>query len=131
MLQGRCLVCFGSALDAVRFCHAAQVALLFQRWPSDCAAVAGPTELTPDNRPLFAGPRIAMAVHTTPAHECAAAICHVERLGIRLSAPVITTEKHSKAPFCIGTHLVMHRVSIDTLGGITAILPPRRSHSDA
>ncbi|CAL8470951.1 g10493 [Coccomyxa elongata] len=67
--EGRCLVCFGAALDAVRFCHAAQVALLFQRWPSDCAAVAGPTELTPDNRPLFAGPRIAMAVHTTPAHE--------------------------------------------------------------
>ncbi len=71
--QGRCMVCFGAALDAVRFCHAAQVALLFQRWPSDCTAVVGPTQLTPDNRPLFAGPRVAMAVHTTPAHECATA----------------------------------------------------------
>ncbi|EIE20201.1 hypothetical protein COCSUDRAFT_67530 [Coccomyxa subellipsoidea C-169] len=67
--EGRCMVCFGAALDAVRFCHAAQVALLFQRWPSDCTAVVGPTQLTPDNRPLFAGPRVAMAVHTTPAHE--------------------------------------------------------------
>lgn len=69
--QGRCMVCFGGALDAVRFCHAAQVALLFQRWPSDSAAVAGPAQLTPDNRPLLAGPRVAMAVHTAPAHECA------------------------------------------------------------
>lgn len=68
-LQGRCVVCFGGALDAVRFCHAAQVALLFKHWPPDCSAVAGPREMTPDNRPLFAGPRIALAVHTTPAFE--------------------------------------------------------------
>jgi hypothetical protein len=64
----RCLVSFASALDAVRFCHAAQVALLFQRWPSDCTAVCGETVLAADGRLLFAGPRLAMAVHTTPVN---------------------------------------------------------------
>jgi hypothetical protein len=60
------MVSFGSALDAVRFCHAGQAALLFQRWPSDCSAVAGETVLAADGRLLHAGPRVAMAVHTTP-----------------------------------------------------------------
>lgn len=62
----RCLVSFPSALDAVRFCHGAQVALLFQRWPSDCGPICGETLLAADGRLLFAGPRLAMAVHTTP-----------------------------------------------------------------
>jgi len=64
--QGRCTVSFGSVVDAVRFSHAAQVAMLFQTWPADAAYVSGATELAPDGRLLFRGPRIAMGVHTTP-----------------------------------------------------------------
>ena len=48
-----------------------QVTLLFQRWPPDASHVSGPTEEAPDGRLLFAGPRVAMAVHNTRAHECA------------------------------------------------------------
>lgn len=58
-------------MDALRFAHAAQVALLFQRWPPDAALLAGATEAAADGRLLFAGPRVAMALHHTQALECA------------------------------------------------------------
>ena len=65
------MAAFSGALAAVRFCHAAQVALMFARWPPEAREVCGPTEAAPDGRLLFAGPRLAMAVHDTYAYQCA------------------------------------------------------------
>lgn len=64
-MQGRSLVAFGSALSAVRFCHVAQVALLFGKWPADTATVCGPEQHNVEGRLIFAGPRVAMALHTS------------------------------------------------------------------
>lgn len=69
--QGRSTLSFACAVHALRFAHAVQVALLFQRWPPDAAAISGPTEAAADGRLLFAGPRVAMALHNTHALECA------------------------------------------------------------
>ena len=117
--QAAFLLSFGSAVDAVRFCHSAQALLLYSQWPPDCADFCGktgarvlggwhirgrwgctswlgvvreglqlrlgrrrrmrpppalpcpparphpapPAELAPDGKPVFKGPRVAMAVH--------------------------------------------------------------------
>ena len=34
-MQGRYMLAFPSAMDAVRFCHGLQLSLLFARWPND------------------------------------------------------------------------------------------------
>ena len=41
--QGAYLLSFGSAVDAVRFCHSAQALLLYSQWPTDCADYCGKT----------------------------------------------------------------------------------------
>lgn len=67
-LQGNFAIAFATTLDALRFAHAAQVKLLFTDWPlgdKELSRQFGPTEFTPDSRPLFRGPRIAMAIHET------------------------------------------------------------------
>lgn len=61
--QGAYLLAFGLAVDAVRFCHSAQALLMYSQWPADCAEYCGKTELAPDGKPVFKGPRVAMAVH--------------------------------------------------------------------
>ena len=65
-MQGMCSVAFASPLSAVRFCHIAQVALLFARWPADSWALCGLEEYNVEGRLIFAGPRVAMALHTSP-----------------------------------------------------------------
>lgn len=61
--QGCYLLAFGSCVDAVRFCHAAQVLLAYTTWPPECAEWFGKTEGGSDGSPLFKGPRVAMAIH--------------------------------------------------------------------
>ena len=63
--QGAYLSAFSSTLDAVRFCHAAQTLLLLTPAPTSegAADFLGPTETVADGRPIFKGPRVAMAVH--------------------------------------------------------------------
>ena len=65
-LQGKCLVTFASPLNAVRFCHVTQVALMFAKWPADGQHICGPEKHNVEGRLLFAGPRVAMA----PAQLC-------------------------------------------------------------
>ncbi|KAK9786282.1 hypothetical protein WJX73_000303 [Symbiochloris irregularis] len=61
---GRFMVAFPSSLEALRFCHAAQLGLMYRRWPNERGIHNnGRTEFAPDGRLLFAGPRMAMAVH--------------------------------------------------------------------
>ncbi|KAL4419982.1 hypothetical protein ABPG75_007080 [Micractinium tetrahymenae] len=61
--QAAYLLSFGSAVDAVRFCHSAQALLMYSQWGADCADYCGKTELAPDGKPIFKGPRVAMAIH--------------------------------------------------------------------
>ncbi|KAH7623655.1 putative Adenylate cyclase [Nannochloris sp. 'desiccata'] len=62
--QGCYLVAFGSTVDAVRFCHTAQVLLMYCPWPAaECGDYCGEEERAPDGKVLFNGPRIAMAIH--------------------------------------------------------------------
>lgn len=70
-LQGKSTTAFASPLDAVRFCHVAQVALMFGRWPADGAAVCFSEEHNVEGRLIFAGPRVAMALHTSTDFMCA------------------------------------------------------------
>ena len=62
------MLAFGSTLGALRFAQAAQVALMFARWPPGVREIFGPTQAAPDGRLLYAGPRIAMALHSTDNH---------------------------------------------------------------
>lgn len=60
------LFAFQHPLDAIHFCHLTQLALLFTRWKNFNALypdLFGPEEYALDGRRLFAGPRVAMAVH--------------------------------------------------------------------
>ena len=69
---------FESPLNAVRFCHVAQVALMFNRWPHDSAVLCGPEEYNVEGRLIFAGPRVAMALHTS--HHFTYALHQMHRL---------------------------------------------------
>ena len=69
-LQGKCLVTFASPLNAVRFCHVTQVALMFAKWPADGQHICGPEEHNVEGRLLFAGPRVAMALHSSADYTC-------------------------------------------------------------
>ena len=64
-LQGTCLVAFASPLNAVRFCHVTQVALMHAKWPADAQHICGREEHNVEGRLIFAGPRIAMALHSS------------------------------------------------------------------
>jgi class 3 adenylate cyclase len=66
--SGRVLIAFCDSLDAVRFCHAAQVVLLHSSWSAEFADWMGKAENSPGspNKPLWRGPRVAMAVHESP-----------------------------------------------------------------
>ncbi len=60
------LFAFTDEADAVHFCHTAQLALLYSDWgchPGRSHDVFGPTVQVADGRVVFAGPRVAMAVH--------------------------------------------------------------------
>lgn len=70
-LQGKCLVTFASPLNAVRFCHVTQVALMFAKWPADGQHICGPEKHNVEGRLLFAGPRVAMALHSSADYTCA------------------------------------------------------------
>ena len=62
--QGCYLVAFSSTVDAVRFCHTAQVLMMYCPWPAaECGDYCGEEERAPDGKVLFNGPRIAMAIH--------------------------------------------------------------------
>lgn len=69
---------FESPLNAVRFCHVAQVALMFNRWPHDSAVLCGPEEYNVEGRLIFAGPRVAMALHTS--HDFTSALHRMHHL---------------------------------------------------
>ncbi len=53
---------FSTTLDALRFCITMQVVLLYEEWPQDALAVLGGTVVGLDNKVLFRGPRMAMAL---------------------------------------------------------------------
>jgi hypothetical protein len=72
-------VVFESPLNAVRFCHVAQVALMFNRWPHDSTVLCGPEEYNVEGRLIFAGPRVAMALHTSHDFTCGFRKMHVAR----------------------------------------------------
>lgn len=61
--QGQYFIVFESALNAVRFSHAAQALFLFSHWPVEFSEWYGSKKLGADGKPLFRGPRIAMAIH--------------------------------------------------------------------
>ena len=61
--QGTYMMAFAATRDAVRFCHAAQAAVLYRKWSSDGAAFFPQATMGTDGRPLLAGPALAMAVH--------------------------------------------------------------------
>jgi len=64
--RGCYLLAFADSVDGIRFCHAAQALLMYQEsWPGGDASSEwmGAMEKLPDGRPVFKGPRLAMAVH--------------------------------------------------------------------
>ena len=69
--QGAFVLAFRLTKDAVRFCHAAQAALLLRDWGVEAAAYWPKPVLGPDDRPILAGPPMAMAVHESAQYQCA------------------------------------------------------------
>lgn len=57
------MLAFATTQDAVRFCHSAQMKILYTQWPADAQECLRGIEFTPDGRLLFSGLRVAMAVH--------------------------------------------------------------------
>lgn len=59
------MIVFTKPFDAVRFTHVAQLCLVLTKWPPEMSKFC--TELVSSGTkvPLFNGPRIAMAIHTT------------------------------------------------------------------
>ena len=92
-LQGKCLVTFASPLNAVRFCHVTQVALMFAKWPADGQHICGPEEHNVEGRLLFAGPRVAMALHSSADYTCAL-------LGVPCLVRALL-QVHHPMPFCV------------------------------
>eukprot|EP00873_Tetraselmis_striata_P028955 jgi/Tetstr1/449219/TSEL_036425.t1 len=66
--RGYFLVAFSSTMDAVRFCHAFQLMLMFIHWPAEGESFCGAQVIGPDGRYVFNGPRLAMAVNEEPAY---------------------------------------------------------------
>lgn len=53
---------FADTSDALRFCIVTQVALLYEEWPQDSLSALGGTVVGLDNKLLFKGPRMALAL---------------------------------------------------------------------
>lgn len=69
--EGIVIFAFHSAINALRYCHIIQVSAVLQYWPSDHLAICLPSVpgSTPLPIPLFHGPRISAAVHSTKRFE--------------------------------------------------------------
>lgn len=62
--QGCYLLAFVTTVDAVRFCHTAQVLLMYSPWQQESKDWLGKEEKNGiDGKLLFKGPRVAMAIH--------------------------------------------------------------------
>lgn len=57
------MLAFPSTADAVKFCHAIQVHLMYAKYPIDAAAYISPPATGPDGKWVFHGPRLGLAVH--------------------------------------------------------------------
>lgn len=69
---------FGDELDALHFCHTAQMALLYDDWgahPGRQVDVFGPVIHTADGRLVFAGPRVSMVLHRGGGYRCGRCNC--------------------------------------------------------
>jgi len=67
--MGRMLLAFQNTLDAVRFCQGTQILLLHTKWPEEVLDLSGPAVLSVTGRPMFQGPRVALAVHTSRSYK--------------------------------------------------------------
>jgi class 3 adenylate cyclase len=63
--RGQYLVVFSSPKDAICFCHATQMLLMQELWPSEAVSWCGDIEKTADDKLLYKGPRLAMVVHNS------------------------------------------------------------------
>lgn len=61
---------FADALDALRFCIVTQVALLYEDWPQEGVSGLGGTVVGLDNKLLFRGPRMALALVASAEYTC-------------------------------------------------------------
>ena len=62
--RGCYLIAFTSPVDALRFCHTAQLMLMYTHWPvTEYGEWCGTDEKSTDGKALFQGPRVAMAIH--------------------------------------------------------------------
>ena len=70
-LQGHFVLAFRLTKDALRFCHAAQAALLLREWSSEAFSFFPRPVLLPDDRPIMAVPPLAMAIHESTSYRYA------------------------------------------------------------
>eukprot|EP00210_Caulerpa_lentillifera_P004366 g4164.t1 len=61
----RLLIVFQDPLNAIRFTHITQISLVLTKWSSELLNFCGPKIPGEYDIPLFNGPRVAMAIHTT------------------------------------------------------------------
>jgi hypothetical protein len=62
-LQGIFMLAFPTTADAVKFCHAIQVHLMYAKYPAEAAPYISPPATGPDGKWVFHGPRLGLAVH--------------------------------------------------------------------
>lgn len=103
---------FADTLDALRFCIVTQVALLYEEWPKDSLSSLGGTVAGLDNKLLFKGPRMALALVTSSEYTyvwrgtgetCTVCFFASAQLVVVLLFPV-----NSASP-CIAMHPHQHR----------------------
>jgi len=59
------LLVFKDPLNAIRFAHIIQLSLVLMDWPKEMLSFSGPEVSEEKDIPLFNGPRMATAIHTT------------------------------------------------------------------
>lgn len=59
------LLVFEDPLNAIRFAHITQLSLVLMDWPKEMLNFSGPEVAGEKDIPLFNGPRVATAIHTT------------------------------------------------------------------
>jgi len=59
------MVAFGAPINAIRFAHVIQLAIVLNIWPSEVMSLCGPSIPGPNHIPLFNGPRVAISIHST------------------------------------------------------------------